>query len=793
MSVFHNDMLAGSGGQGGGASSYQIARSLRFNSADGAYLSRTPSATSTSSTTCTLSFWMKRTFIGNNDRVFSLGPLTGVVNTFVVQISSDTIGAYLVTNTSYSQFTSAVLRDPSAWYHILFSLDTTQATASNRCRIYINGVQQASLTGTAPPQNHSINWGTGNTYYIGGDGLGGSYFSGYLADIHFIDGQALTPSSFGETDSNGVWQPKAYTGSYGTNGFRLDFSDNSSATSTGIGKDASGNGNNWTPNNVSVTAGSGNDSLVDSPTNYGTDTGAGGEVRGNYATGNTLFPINAAYRSLSNGNLDWSYTNGSNTAIIPATIFVSSGKWYSEFSFSSSVGSGGRVGIINQNCIDAYVGQTSNGYGYRNDGAKLTNASSSSYGSSWTIGDIIGVALDMDNGTLAFYKNGVSQGTAYTGISGQWTFAVDAFSGTCSANFGQRPFAYAAPSGFKALCTQNLPTPTILNGRTAMDVVTYTGNGGTQTISGLGFAPDLVWLKSRSAATAHEIVDIVRGATLSISSNTTSAEATDSNGLTAFTSSGFSLGTDSNYNNNATTYVAWAWDAGTTTVTNTAGTITSQVRANASAGISIVAYTGTGSAGSIGHGLGVAPKLYIVKNRSAGGTFWAVLNTILGSFTYLQLESTAAPPGTPGQAAPTSTVIYNLGDSITGANGNNYIMYCFAPVSGFSAFGSYTGNGSADGVFVYTGFRPRWVLVKKTSASGPWIIYDTARNPSNVADKELRPNTSEQENGGTYLGLIDIVSNGFKIRSNTSAYVGETGDFIYAAFAENPFSIARAR
>jgi hypothetical protein len=375
-------------------------------------------------------------------------------------------------------------------------------------------------------------------------------------------------------------------------------------------------------------------------------------------------------------------------------------------------------------------------------------------------------------------------------------YASDSGLVSATANFGQRPFAYTAPSGFKALNTANLPAPVVTKPSDVMDVKLYTGNGSTQTISGLGFSPDLVWLKKRSGSEWHSLYDTIRGVEAYISTNTANAEATVNNTLTAFSSTGFTVGSQGLVNENGFTYAAWTWDAGSSTVTNTAGSISSQVRANASAGFSIVTYTGTGSNATVGHGLGVTPALIIVKCRNAGfATNWVVWSNQFASLTnnFLLLNTTAST-GTItnywGSAAPTSTVFGVAGGGYdNNHNTLNHVAYCFAPVAGYSSMGSFTtSSASTDGVFVYTNHRPRWVLIKETSATGPWIIYDAVRNTYNAANNELRPNTSEAENGGAYLGQIDILSNGFKIRSNSSAYVGEAGDFIYCSFAESPFA-----
>ena len=278
---------------------YQISRSLRFNSADSAYLNRTP-ASAGSRTTWTWSGWVKRSTIGSSVYSTLLGALSGS-NNFEMRFNGDTLDIYdSVSGVTWRLTTTQVFRDPSAWYHIVFNYNSTQATSSNRLALYVNGVQVTAFsTATYPSQNNLSIFNSAIPQAIGA-ALTGDYSNGYMTEINFIDGQALTPSSFGETNAQtGVWQPKAYSGSYGTNGFYLNFSDNSNTTAATLGKDYSGNGNNWTPNNFSVTAGAGNDSLVDSPTSYGTDTGVGGTVRGNYCT---LNPISTAGGTFTNGN-----------------------------------------------------------------------------------------------------------------------------------------------------------------------------------------------------------------------------------------------------------------------------------------------------------------------------------------------------------------------------------------------------------------------------------------------------------------------------------------------------------
>jgi hypothetical protein len=322
-----------------------------------------------------------------------------------------------------------------------------------------------------------------------------------------------------------------------------------------------------------------------------------------------------------------------------------------------------------------------------------------------------------------------------------------------------------------------------------MDVKLYTGNGSSQSITGLGFSPDFVWVKSRDEANTHNLYDIVRGTGKELVSNTTAAEASYGNSLTSFDSTGFGLGSASWMNGSSKSYVAWTWDAGSSTVTNTQGSISSQVRANASAGFSVVGFdAGAGGQVTMGHGLGVAPSLIILKRRTAVES-WYVWTQGFTTSEYLILNGTSAKTTSTnlwGTSLPSSTLFgYN-------ANSGTHVAYCFAPVAGYSSFGSYTGNGSADGPFVYTGFRPAFVLMKRSDATSDWWILDNKRSAAyNVVDGFLYPNGS---GGEAVAAALDILSNGFKMRRTSPTDVNANGGtYIYAAFAEHPFQYARAR
>jgi hypothetical protein len=544
-----------------------------------------------------------------------------------------------------------------------------------------------------------------------------------------------------------------------------------------------------------VTAGANNDSLVDTPTPYGTDTGAGGEVRSNYCTLNPLDSGYIAIGTLSNGNLNY-VQSSSGSASGRGTFGVSSGKWYWEY---TQLGGNSSVGIVNESAnLSTYVGGDANGWSYFVGGQKYTNNASASYGASYTTNDVIGIALDLDAGTLVFYKNGVSQGTAFSSLSGTMFPAIST-SGisnvSCVLNFGQRPFAYTAPSGFKALCTQNLPDPTIADGSQYFNTVLYTGTGVAQSITGVGFQPDWVWQKARAEVANHRIADSVRGVDKVLYSSSTSAEATTDGVVDSFDSDGFTGG-GGDVVGTGLTAVAWCWNAGGSNATNTDGTITSTVRANTTAGFSIVSYTGNGTNGATtGHGLGVTPSFIIIKNRD-GTNSWRVYHSILGTSPteslYLDLTSgaTADTNIITGVSSSTMSLGISAGNASVNGSGDNYIALCFSEVTGYSKFSSYTGNGSTNGPFVYCGFRPAWIMWKRTDSTGGWTMIDADRSTYNEVGVNLAANSSNAESP---YGQSDILSNGFKMRNTYSDSNASGGTFIFAAFAENPFKYSLAR
>ena len=337
----------------------------------------------------------------------------------------------------------------------------------------------------------------------------------------------------------------------------------------------------------------------------------------------------------------------------------------------------------------------------------------------------------------------------------------------------------------------------IPDGRVAMAATTYTGTGVARSVSNavntVSFAPDFVWIKDRTTAYSHILFDTIRGAGNYLISNGTLVETTDTNYMSAFTSTGFSVGTSAVSNGNTENYVGWQWKAGGTATNNTSGSITSSVSANPTAGFSVVTYTGTGANATVGHGLGVAPGMIIVKNRTSGVPSWRVYHSALPYTSYLYLDTTNAAftGGGVWTQTPTTTLFGINGTDAGVGTANNYVAYCWAPVAGYSAFGSYTGNGSADGPFIYTGFRPRWIMIKKTSAAGDsWYLKDTSRSPYNVGLESLLADTSGAESAGESW---DALSNGIKLRTTSSGVNTSGATYIYAAYAENPLKYANAR
>lgn len=815
-----NPLMLGGGG-------YQISRSVRLRSSASAYFNRT-AGTPTNANIWTWSGWVKRGTLTTRNTLFSGGSTNVNYICFGDSASTDNFG--LTYANSPSQLvnvqSTAVFRDPSAWYHLMVVYDSTSATgtitgsATDRVRLYVNGVQITSFSVTTlPTQNTSVNINAAAAVLnLGRRNIASpdSYFDGYMTEVNFIDGQALTPSSFGEFDATtGVWKPKKYTGTYGTNGFYLNFSNNSAATAAAIGADYSGNGNNWTPTNISVTAGTTYDSMLDVPTPYAD----GGNGRGNYPVWNTLKKMSGNF-TITDASMTASDSSASLTQCFATMRVPSTGKWYWEMTCVAGSGIMLSIGMATEAIADS---NTPSGVGYYRTNGTIGNLAGAAQtaGATYTAGDVIGIAVDVDAGTVQFYKNNVSQGATPSFTFTAGTVVVPMVQGdnsagtkTVAANFGQRPFAYTVPSGFKTLNTANLPVPTIKKGNAHFDVVTSTATVSTgTTVSSLAFSPGLMWRKNRNNVESHYLIDAVRGTGAGgfLVSNTTAA-ATDypnADGTLTFNSNGYTIA-ETNWNAgefyfNGRTYVDWHWNAGSSTVTNTTGTISAQVRANPTAGFSIITYTGTGANATVGHGLGVAPKMMIVKFRT-GTNGWSVYHASANASPatgriLLDTAVWATDSLSWNNTLPTSSV-FSLGTSpATNGSGSTYVAYCFAEVAGYSKIGSWQNNNSTDGAFVYLGFRPSFVMLKNYDNTEAWYIEDSKRQTYNYGPANtnfLNPNSTAIEAGAISAANagIDFLSNGFKIRTTNTA-AGEIGfgtrNYIYLAIAENPFKYSLAR
>ena len=973
---------------------YTVARSLRFRAAGGSYLNRTLT-TPTDPLKWTWSAWVKRGRLGAGAGGLFQGYSSISLRTAIQFNSSDQL---LFNGSVATATTTAVFRDPAAWYHIVCVYDSANATAGNRLILYVNGAIQ-TVTGTQPTSSLVEYINSASRHYFSAAYSGAwEYHDGEMTEVNFVDGQALTPASFGEVSvTSGAWIPKAYASTYGINGFYLPFTNVSSTTTyaglfngssqyvataslpaigtsnftqeawvyitgaaitnganarlwalqginliyeasvsqlridlgvsaavyitsaseltlntwhhiavvrsgttvnvyvdgiskvtftrsdslaggvgyigsydsvsgffqgyisnfrsvTGtavynsnfsptiapltavtnttvltlqgaslvdnsgnsyaitnggsvvmsvqnpfvvsIAKDSSGNNNNWTPNYVSLTAGSTYDSLLDSPV-------PSSATVGNYAV---LNPLQNGGGTLSNGNLTLTGPSGTWGTRL-STIAVTSGKWYFEVTTSGGSGSYGYVVGITQNSAPSdMIGFNANGYGYYDGGNKYNNNVGTAYGAAFTSGGLIGVAFDATAGTLTFYKDNASQGVAFSSLpSGTWFLGLSCYGtgGVAPINFGQRPFTYTPPTDYLALNTFNLPASAVPNPATAMAVTTYTGNGSTLAVSNavnsVSFKPDLIWFKGRNQITNSLVQDSVRGAGYGLNTTSTNAEASGvGTGLTAFGASGFSLSGDfsgaGSCNSNTFTYVAWQWKAGGTVSANnnTAGTITSTVSANQAAGFSVVGYTGTGANATIGHGLGVAPSFIIIKSRNNADN-WYAYHTSLGNTLGLNPNLTSSAYSSAlywNSTTPTASV-FSIG-TVPSQSAWTYIAYCWAAVPGYSKFGSYIGNGSADGPFIYTGFKPRYILIKCSSAAGAWKIYNTSGLTYNTINTALEAQDSAAEVNSSSFNS-DWLSNGFKLRTTYADFNTSGATFIYAAFAESAFNFATAR
>jgi len=700
--AFYNNVIAGASGASGGtgAAGYEISRSLRFNSGDSAHLSRVPVAAG-NRRTWTWSGWVKRAVSDiDYQNIFCAGD-SGVLNRSFIRFNSSPDDGLLVLNSDsgWNVTSNAVYRDPSAWYHIVVALDTTQATAADRLRLWVNGVSE-TLTGTYPTLNEQGSINNTKEHFIGKETYtSGREFDGYLANVDFIDGQALAPTYFGEYDSNNVWQPKKFAGSY------------ASAT-------------------------------LYSP----------------YATNPSSF--NGSAHNLFDGDLTTSWQNSDTSGNTYASVDLTQGGTTTGVAFTTSFE---MYGAFSYNQV------------LEIDHAGGTHTYNGNPGGS---GAYVDFASDLTSPVTAIrFKDSGGTGTP------SWNaIRVD---GTILTEFGLNSFKldFSDNSSNEALGYDSSVDSPVLNNKGGFDAVLYTGTGSNQTIEGLAFQPDLVWIKTRNEAENHFIVDSVRGVTNQLYANQAGQEYTNANRFKAFNPNGFTVGTTDDTNQSGNSFVAWAWKAGGPSVSNTSGSITSSVSADNTYGFSVVSYTGATGAQTVGHGLSSAPKFIIAKNRDSSSD-WIVYHEDLDSsnpedkFLRLnQTNSTSTSADYWGSGGVTNSVFGVDNGILINTNSQKVIAYCWSEVSGYSKFGSYSGSSSSD-VTVTTGFKPRFILIKSTDTAGQeWIIKDSVRG----GDKYLHANDTNAEATGR---VVTFNSDGFTLAHSQGPtnYDGRT--YVYAAFGD---------
>ena len=819
-----------------------VERSLRIDDGDNASLTRTPSSAS-NRRTFTISVWAKRSSL-NGSAMF--GAYIDNSDRATLRFNSDNIEFQ---SAGASVKTTGKFRDTTGWYHIVAAIDTTQGTQSNRGKIYVNGVQQ-DLSSNNLGQNVQTSVNNNSVQVFGTRWVSGApngNFDGYIAEINLIDGLQLDASYFGYTDfQTKTWKPKVYSGSYGTNGVRLDFSDNSAATAVTLGKDRSGQGNDFTPSNIVV-----GDSVLDTPSN-------------NFATIKTLGT--PAVTTIGEGNL---YLDTNNTGQARAnrstgmsTYFVNSGKWYCEH-YHLAVHT--MIGVAPPQIMIPYTSNNSRYVMvYSGGGNKYVNTngseSNSTYATNYYNNNVTGILLDMDQTTPVVYfsyngqwangsgawnqSNPYTSGGAIPLNNSFFTTSVDkAFEGYCGFwssqaggtearhiyNFGQDStfagrttagghkdatgigdFKYPVPDGAMALCSNNLSrldnqrnTTSLIDPKKHFGVVTWSGNSSTSNrkISGLEFQPDLVWTKTRNHTYHHVWMDSVRGPNNRLNSDQNFVENHTNGGyLASFDHDGFTWqyggGSGNEWWNISKNYAAFCWKAGGTAVSNSDGTITSSVSANQEAGFSIVTYTGTGSDASVGHGLGAKPQVLFVKSRTHTDNWKVWFKGVTTSDAYSwQLDTNGSNYSgsdkwynSPNGNDTTTTTFGVSGDNATNRSGATFVAYCWTAIKGYSSFGTYEGNGQADGPYVYLGFRPAMIICKSYSNSGSsynWFMCDSTRGPYNNIYQRFQPNTTDSEvTDASNAATVDFLNDGFKLRGTGSMINGNTVEYVYMAWAE---------
>ena len=768
-----------------------ISSSLIFDDGDSGYYTRTNASAGTR-TTYTISCWLKRGNIGTAT-VPIFGSNSGS-DWDMLYISSADVVAFSQSTEAVSNFRSdAKLKDTSRWYHLVLAVDTTQATSTDRVKLYIDGVLASFSTALYPPQNEPSNINAnGTVHYIGKHPTASSYYDGYFAEFHFVDGTAHAATDFGNFDANGIWIPKAVTGiTYGTNGFYLDFADNTSTTT--LGDDESGNTNDYTPNG-SIAA---TDQVADSPTD-------------NHYTWSASDKSGV---TLTEGNLDAHLASaGVYNGVRGSTALPSTGKYYWEADvITIDTDDHVTIGIgTKATSLSSFLGQVATTviYNFNDSGqtSAVYNGTSNVFTGNSTFAavatNVVQIAYDATNGYIWFGKNntwadssGGTTGNPSTGAnptvssiaSGEYfpIFGGGDNNSNIAVDFGQRGFTYTPPTGYVALSENNITVD-------------------DQNLK----RPDLVWIKNRDNGDNHYLYDRIRGVTKTLSSDINSAEYDSPNALLNFNTNGFTVGSDGGVNRASQDYVAWCWKANGSGTSIAAGsidgtnpTIASTVSANTTSGFSIVKFIGdndgVNTSKTIGHGLSNPPEVVIIKQTELNA--WYVYHKSLGATQVINLDRNVAATTNASvwnNTAPDSDV-FTVGWN-GGANGDTktHISYCFHSVDGFSKFGSYQGNnlGGNDGPFVYLGFQPALVILKYTGSSNGWFMFDNAREPNNHKDQFIMADMDAFTTEYTQAARgIDFLSNGFKLRTDAAYDPNGSGTYIYMAWAESPFKFSTAR
>ena len=768
----HHDV----GGGWPGVSS--ITRSAWFDgSAD--YLSRSMGSPDDQSKWI-VSVWFRRLRFGTAEYLV-VGGTSASSSTWYIGFNSSNQFVSVDGAGSNGIITNRVFRD-SEWTHAVFSFDSDDSTAGDRCRLWINGVEETSFaTDNNPSSGATFNMNaSGQTHTIGANLTGPSnQFLGKITQVLFLDGESIQDSSYAIGDfganetvgTNGsVWVAKRnyimanYATTAGGNSFCL-------SADIGDGTDDSSNTNNFTPTSMSDSANGSNDSPSDPHPLY------------------SVLHKSAVTATLSEGGRRASLAAG--TAWLSVTRFVPpTGKYYVEVKANTVTGSEMAIGVCNPNSEQDASPRASGFLHWEADGDRyLDGSQTATEVTAWAATNVVGLGINMDGKQLLFYdKDGNLDATVAFGSNVDGSDGVLLYLGNLSGSGAQdatliiesADMTHGVPSGYSELKTQNLPEITT-QGADVFQTLLYTGNAAdNRDITGAGFKPDFLWHKRRNGTQGHKLIDSTRGVTKVVASDTNSAEATEA-GLDSFQSDGIRVDDANNTNDSGSNYAAWCWKVNNgTTATNENGSIDTTVQVASEGHISIATLTATGSAATYGHGLSGAPDFVTIKRRNGNDAWYTWMNG-MGGTQYITLDTTDAVATNSAvyTALPTSTVVN--GGTIFGAG--TYVMYCFRNVPGLLQAGKYVGNGNADGPLVLTGFQPRFLLIKGDVSGQEWEIYDTARDPINDdSPVYLEPNDDGAE--GTDNKDLDFLSDGFKIRHTTPTLNTSGTSYFYVAIAD---------